>query len=128
MRRRLTGGRGRLESLATRAAPPRLPGRSTITSPDLTPQEYELYLKDLAERLRDFLERSEGRPDRLKQDAEDLLGLADAHPDVFARHSDVEGLVAEMLARVEQTKFRSAGTASREAPGCMFGWLLGRRK
>jgi len=93
----------------------------------LTPEEYEMDLRDLRDRLLAFLERGEGRLGQLKADAEKVLVLAQDFPDVYERYRDVEGMVAEMLARAEQRRYM--GTDSRkEAPGCLLGWLFKGRK
>jgi hypothetical protein len=93
----------------------------------LTPEDYELALRDLQERLEAFLQRGEGSRKALRREAEDVLSLAEQFPDVYARHPQIEGLVAELLARQQQEKYM-AFNAPREAPGCMFGWLLRGRK
>ncbi len=92
----------------------------------LTPEDYELALSDLEGRLDAFLQSGEGNRKELRRAAEDVLSLADEFPEVYARHPHVEGLVAGLLARQQQEKYM-AFNAPREAPGCMFGWLLGRR-
>ena len=101
-------------------------GEDAINGTSLTPEEYELHLKDLCGRLRTYLEGGGGDPGHLLKDAENVLELRDEFPDVFQRHEIVEGLVAELLARRQQDKFRSQGTTRRETPGCLLGWL--RRK
>jgi len=93
----------------------------------LTPDEYDLHLRDLRERLCAFLERGEGNLPRLRRDAENVLALTDEFPDVWGRYGDVEGLVAEMLARQEQLKYMASAPKS-EAPGCLVGWVMGSRK
>jgi len=98
-----------------------------MTDTQLTPDEYELHLSDLRERLCAFLERGEGNLSRLRRDAENVLALTDEFPDVWARYGDVEGLVAEMLARQEQLKYMAPAPKS-EAPGCLLGWLMRLRK
>ena len=97
-----------------------------MAGPSLTPQEFELHLEDLRARLTAYLERGEGKLDRLLGEAEQVLSLRDEFPEVWARHQDVEGLVADALARRRQQHV--LGTPDRrEAPGCLLGWLLGRR-
>jgi hypothetical protein len=92
-----------------------------------TPEDYELVLRDLEGRLEAFLLRGEGSRKELRREAEDALSLAAEFPQVYERHPQLEGLVAELLARQQQEKYM-AFNAPREAPGCMFGWLLGRRR
>ena len=93
----------------------------------LTPQEFELHLKDLRARLTACLERGEGKPAELLGEAEQVLALRDDFPEVWERYADVEGLVAGMLARRRQQ--RVLGTPDRrEAPGCLLGWLARRRE
>jgi hypothetical protein len=92
----------------------------------LTPEDYDLALRDLANRLEAYLQRGEGSRKELRRQAEDVLSLSAQFPEVYARHPEVEGLVAELLARQQQEKYM-AFNAPREAPGCMFGWLLRRR-
>jgi len=99
-----------------------------MSGPGLTPQEYELHVRDLRERLRSFLESGAGDMKVLLHDAESVMELAEQYPEVVRRHPDLEGLVAELLARREQRRFTSAGTGSQqERSGCLLGWLLGRR-
>ena len=90
----------------------------------LTPQEYESHLEDLRHRLRAYLERGEGAPRQLLHDAESVLELADEFPEILKRNEDVQGLVAELLARWQQEKFLAHPCAPRETPGCLLGWLL----
>jgi hypothetical protein len=92
----------------------------------LTPEDYELALRDLEGRLNAYLQSGEGSRKDLRRAAEDVLSLSDQFPEVYARHPQLEGLVAELLAREQQERYM-AFNAPREAPGCMFGWLLGRR-
>ena len=99
-----------------------------MTKSSLTPEEYELHLKDLRERLKLYLERGEGDTRQLLHDTESVLELADEFPEVLKRHEDVQGLAAELLARRQQQKFVAQSGAPREAPGCLLGWLLGRRR
>ena len=97
-----------------------------MAGPSLTPQEFELHLEDLCARLTAYLERGEGKLERLLGEAEQVLPLRDEFPEVWARHQGVEGLVAEALARRRQQQV--LGTPDRrEPPGCLLGWLLGRR-
>lgn len=91
----------------------------------LTPQEFELHLKDLRARLTAHIERGEGKPAELLADAEQVLALRADFPDVWERNADVEGLVADLLARQRQRKV--LGTPEqRDAPGCLLGWLRRR--
>jgi hypothetical protein len=91
----------------------------------LTPDEFGLHLADLRARLTAFLERGEGKPAELLSDAEQVLALREDFPEVWERNADVEGLVADVLARQRQRKV--LGTPEqREAPGCLLGWLLRR--
>ncbi len=93
----------------------------------LTPQEYELHLKDLRERLRLYLDGGGGDLKQLMKDAEAVLELAEAFPEVLEHHTDVEGLVAELLARRQQAKFGTGRAAPRQGPGCLLGWLTSGR-
>jgi hypothetical protein len=45
----------------------------------------------------------------------------------YERYPDLEGLVAEMLAREQQQKFMATDIPG-EAPGCLLGWLMRRRE
>jgi len=93
----------------------------------LTPEDYELALRDLKGKLEAFIERGEGSRKALRREAEDVLSLSEQFPEVYARHPEIEGLVAELLARERQEKYMAFG-AQREAPGCLLGWLVrGRR-
>ncbi len=92
----------------------------------LTPEEFELHLTDLRDKLRAHLERGEGRYSDLRAEAEKVLSLAGEHPEVCARYPEVEGLVADLLARGRQREFMAWG-APAEAPGCLLGWLFGSR-
>ncbi len=94
-----------------------------MSGTSLTSEEYELHLKDLADRLRTYFEGGGGDIGGLLKDAENVLELREEFPDVFQRHEQVEGLVAELLARGQQERFRSQGGAQREKPGCLLGWL-----
>jgi hypothetical protein len=93
----------------------------------LTPQEFELHLKDLRDKLRAYLERGEGSPARLRKEAEAVLALAQEFAEVYERYPDVEGMVADLLAREKQSQVFGTGQA-REAPGCALAWLFRRRK
>ncbi len=93
----------------------------------LTPQEFELHLKDLREKLRAHLERGEGSGSQIRRDAEQVLALAHEFPEVYARYPDVEGMVADLLAREQQKQIFGTGQP-REAPGCALAWLFRRRK
>jgi hypothetical protein len=55
-----------------------------------------------------------------------VLELRDEFPQVYARHENVEGLMADMLARRQQKKFRADESVTDEKPGCLLGWLFGR--
>jgi hypothetical protein len=98
-----------------------------VTLSSLTPQEFELHLKDLRQRLRAYLERGEGSLRGLRKEAEDVLALAPQFPQVYERYPDVEGMVAEMLARQRQEDIFGTGKP-RQAPGCMLAWLLHRKQ
>ena len=93
----------------------------------LTREEFEQHLVDLAARLREHLDGSGESPKQLLRDAEHVFELADEFPDVMARHEDVEGLVAALLARRQQEKFAAGASKSSEPPGCLLGLLLRRR-
>jgi len=90
----------------------------------LSRQEYELDLKRLAEELRLCLDGAGGDAGRLLRDAESLIELSGAFPDVYERHKNVEGLVAELLARRQQEQSFPKQSAGADAPGCMLGWLF----
>jgi len=92
----------------------------------LTPEEFELHLADLRERLLAHLGRGEGNRRSLLRDAEQVLALRDDFPEIYARHGDVEGMIADLLALRQQEKFSGSGTTS-EPSGCLLGWLFGRR-
>jgi hypothetical protein len=94
----------------------------------LTPEDYELHLKDLRRKLTDFVERGEGDVRALHKEAEAVLALADEFADVYERYPEVEGMVADLLARERQMDVFGAGGQEEEAPGCLLGWLIkGRR-
>ena len=99
-----------------------------MTAEGLTPEEFELHLKDLRERLRAYLTAGEGDARGLLRDAEFVLELAEGFPEVVERNEDVQGLVAEVLARRQQEKLFGQGDEGRQAPGCLLGWLLPRRR
>ncbi len=94
--------------------------------PSLSPQEFEQHLKELQQRLTDYLERGVGKFERLRAEAQKVLSLAREFPDVFERYQHVEGLVAEMLAREKQKEFMATQPPD-EAPGCLLGWVLRRK-
>lgn len=93
----------------------------------LTPEDYELEIRQLKRDLKAYLERGEGDRKELRRKAEQVLKLSDEFPRVYADHSDLEGMVADLLAREEQEKFLST-EAPRESPGCLLGWLWGRKR
>ncbi len=93
----------------------------------LTPEDYERELEELERRLQDYVERGEGERKQLRRDAQSVLALRGEFPNIYARHTAIEGLIADLLAREQQEKF-VATEAPREAPGCMFGWLLRRKE
>lgn len=93
----------------------------------LTPEEYELHLKQLRERLESHLDRGEGKRRELMDEAEKVLALQEQFPEVYAQYVDVEGLVADLLARKQQAKFISQ-PVSEQSPGCLLGWILSRRR
>jgi len=97
-----------------------------VAPTSLTPEEFQLHLGDLRERLVAYLERGEGKPAEILGEAEQVLALRGDFPEVWERHADVEGLVADLLAHRRQQKV--FGTPEqREAPGCLLGWLTRRR-
>jgi hypothetical protein len=57
-----------------------------------------------------------------------VLELAQDFPEILEGNQDVQGLAAELLARREQQRFLAQSAAPREAPGCLLGWLLRRRR
>jgi len=89
---------------------------------EVTEAEYETYLDDLRDRLKSYLDSGAGDRDRLLKDAEKVLELKDEHPQAFQRHKEVEGLVAELLARRQQQMFAQS-MVCREQPGCIGSWL-----
>jgi len=91
----------------------------------ITPQEYELHLKDLTERLRAHLGGGGEDARTLLREAEELLELGEVYPEVLQRHTAVEGLVAGVLAHERQREFTGDLYSDREAPGCLLGWLFG---
>ena len=97
-----------------------------MTRASLTPQEYEQDLKVLREGLRLYLRGGGGEAKQLLRDAESLMELSKAFPEVYQRNSDVEGLVAELLARRQQEKFLPPPPSRSQTPGCLLGWLVGR--
>jgi hypothetical protein len=88
----------------------------------LSPQDYESELKDLRQRLKLYLDSGVGEMKQLLKDAQRVLEMGGEYPEVLGRYRDVEGLVADLLARGQQQKFLS-GQSSGEAPGCLLGWL-----
>ena len=95
--------------------------------PGITRDEYELHLRDLSERLRAHLESGEDKGEELMREAEELLELGPEFPDVLERHGEIEGLVAELLARRQQEKFIATQQPEKESSGGLLGWLFGRR-
>jgi len=93
----------------------------------LTPDEFELHLADLRTRLAAHLERGEGKAGRLLAEAEEVLALREDYPEAWERNADVEGLVADMLARRRQQQVIGS-PEPHEAPGCLLGWLVRRRE
>lgn len=93
----------------------------------LTPEEYEMAIRDLQQRLEAYLERGEGDRKQLRREAQDVLNLSNEFPGVYARNSRIEGMVADLLAREQQQKF-IAQQEEREAPGCLLGWLFNRSR
>jgi len=92
----------------------------------LTPQEYEMHLEDLRERLRAHLEDGEGDRGQLLKEAENVLDLAEEFADEYARHPEIEGLLGELFARREQAKFlpgESSSASETKRRGCLLGWL-----
>jgi hypothetical protein len=93
----------------------------------ISPQEYELSLKALINRIKTYLESGEGDTDQIIREAQELLEMKDVYPEALRRHRELEGLLGELLARREQERFRGSSKDEREAPGCMLGWLFGDR-
>jgi hypothetical protein len=98
-----------------------------MTDTQLTPDEYDLHLKDLKERMQAFLEEGEGDLGKLLHDAEELVSMREEFPEVYARFPEVEGLCCALLARRQQIKVMG-GPQEKEAPGCMLGWLARRKR
>ena len=94
----------------------------------LTEEEYEAHLRDLAERIRAHLERGEGDRDRLLNDCEKVLELADDYPAAVQRHPEIEGLVGELLAKRQQDKFMRGVGGQQQHAGILswFSRILGR--
>lgn len=97
-----------------------------MAASSLTPQEYELHLKDLRDKLVAYLERGEGSLAGLHKEAEAVLTLADEFREVYERYPEVEGMVADMLARERQQQIVGTGAPAKSA-GCLLGWLFGRK-
>ncbi|MHC4787627.1 MAG: hypothetical protein ACYS8K_00245 [Planctomycetota bacterium] len=97
-----------------------------MNATQLTPEEFELHLKDLRDRLTAYLERGEGQLQGLHREAEAVLVLADQFPQIYQRYPEVEGMVADMLARERQQEVFGTG-APEQKPGCALGWMLRRR-
>ena len=89
----------------------------------LTPQEFEQHVEELRTHLREYLEQDVGKYRQLRAEAEQVLRLAPDFPEVYEKFPDVEGLVAEMLAREKQKDFMASQEPDQEAPGCLLGWL-----
>lgn len=92
----------------------------------LTPEEFELHLKDLRQELRAYLDRGEGNLKQLHKEAEAVFAVAEGFPEVRERYPDVEGMVADMLARERQEAIFGTGQPA-GAPGCALGWLFRRK-
>ncbi|KPK65646.1 MAG: hypothetical protein AMK73_02320 [Planctomycetes bacterium SM23_32] len=97
-----------------------------MAADSLTPGDYELHLKDLREKLTAFIERGEGNPKALHREAEAVLALADQFAEIYGQYPEIEGMVADLLARERQLQVFGTGR-EQEAPGCMLGWLLRSR-
>jgi hypothetical protein len=82
-------------------------------------------LKALKQRLKDYLEKGEGDEQKLMDECEKVVTLRDEFPEVYERHPDLEGLIADMLARRQQKKFRADESVTKDSPGCLLGWLFG---
>jgi hypothetical protein len=93
----------------------------------LRPEEYENDIKALKRRLKDYLETGEGKEKELMDECEKVLALREEYPQVYARQEDLEGLIADMLARRQQKKFKADESVTQESPGCLLGWLFGGR-
>jgi hypothetical protein len=104
-----------------------VPREKTVAGSPLTPAEYELHLKDLREKLSAYFERGEGSLKSLHKEAEAVLALADDFSEIYGRYPEVEGMVAELLAREKQQEVFGMSTPA-QAPGCALGWLAGRKK
>lgn len=94
----------------------------------LTPQEYEMELESLRDSITAYIERGEGEYKRIRRRAEELLLLRHEFPEVYARHEDIEGIIADLLAREKQKEFMSWYKEEEEAPGCLVGWLFRRKE
>jgi hypothetical protein len=91
----------------------------------LRPEEYEMDIKALKQRLKDYLEKNEGKEQELMDECEKVVALREEFPEVYARHPELEGLIADMLARRQQKKFRADESVTNDSPGCLLGWLFG---
>ncbi|MBS3763927.1 MAG: hypothetical protein KGZ25_11570 [Planctomycetes bacterium] len=94
----------------------------------LTPEEYELHLEELTARIKQHLESGSENTDKLIGEAEELLELGSSYREVFERHPDFPRLVGGLLARQKQENFMASKPEAENAPGCLLGWLLGRKK
>ena len=92
----------------------------------LSPEEYELHLKDLSQRLEAFLHGNGGDAGRLLNLAEELIGMSDSFPEIYEKHRQIEGLIGETFARRKQQQFLSNAASNRTERGCLLGWLFGK--
>ena len=106
------------------------PGGPAMAQGGLSPQGFELHMRDLRSKLSAYFERGEGSARQLLKEAENVFALAPQFPEVFARFPEVEGMVADLLARQRQEDVFGSGPARGRpnAPGCMLGWLFRPRK
>lgn len=92
----------------------------------ISPQEYELSLEALIDRIEAYLETGQGDSEQIVREASELLELKEIYPEAMRRHRELEGLLGELLAKREQERFTARQGKEREAPGCLLGWLFKR--
>jgi hypothetical protein len=96
---------------------------------EISEQMYDKLLADFKTRLRTYVEAGEGSEKRLMREAEDMLGYRAQFPETWQKHHEVEGLIAEVIARRQQLRAFTgmSGEKSQDAPGCLIGWLFRRK-
>lgn len=91
----------------------------------ISPQEYEMSIQALIERIKTYLDTGQGDTEQILREAEELLEMRNIYPEAMHRHRELQGLLGDLLARREQERFSSPQGGEREAPGCLLGWLFG---